>query len=316
MLPFCFGKMPAFGDFVRVQATGSDVNQFDQWLQEGIFSGKQHRAPEWDLLWRKAADHHFFYPDATSHRFITGRIQTNRDKAGRLFPISFGIRGELQGLNHNLLPALVLAFHPAYRKVAELMEQPFTDLGFPLVEQMVRTIPIPDHVFFSQAQNHLKLFLDTTTQASFWFGIYGDFKDYRRMDLWHQLFNFIHFARMEKNKKLPGIVLPLSASETVVATEVAFWLSTILRLWGAPVFPTFFWSIPKIKGARRLLVFFDKPSPEAFLALLDNELGLPVVYPMGYGTIVGQAIPYHTREALENPALSLAQLILKIPERI
>ncbi|HRR07117.1 MAG TPA: type VI secretion system-associated protein TagF [Rhodothermales bacterium] len=316
MLPFSFGKLPAFGDFVRVQATGPDVNHFDLWLQEGILTGRTHWESDWELIWRKAPPYHYFYSDLSSHRFLSGRIQTSRDKSGRLFPITFGIRGELQGLTHTLLPSLILALHPAYRKSGEYLDQPSPDLLHPHIEQMVRNLPLPDKVFFSQAQNHLKLFLETTTQAAFWFGIYGDFKDFRRMDLWHQLFNFIHFARLEKNRKFPGIVLPLSASETVVATEVAFWLTAVLRLWGSAIHPTLFWSLPQSRGSRRLLIFLEKPGPDALNALLDSEMGLPAVYPMGYGTIVGQTIPYHVRESLENPAMSLAQIIQKIPERI
>ena len=83
MLPFSFGKLPAFGDFVRVQATGPDVNHFDLWLQEGILTGRTHWESDWELIWRKAPPYHYFYSDLSSHRFLSGRIQTSRDKSGK-----------------------------------------------------------------------------------------------------------------------------------------------------------------------------------------------------------------------------------------
>ena len=41
----CFGKLPIYADFIRYNASGPEIQEMDQWFQEGIHSAKDWWGP-------------------------------------------------------------------------------------------------------------------------------------------------------------------------------------------------------------------------------------------------------------------------------
>ena len=56
-----FGKLPAYGDFVRHNASKNEVIAFDQWLQQGIQSSKNLMNINWNSVFDNSPAFHFHF---------------------------------------------------------------------------------------------------------------------------------------------------------------------------------------------------------------------------------------------------------------
>ncbi|HTT72231.1 MAG TPA: type VI secretion system-associated protein TagF [Anaeromyxobacteraceae bacterium] len=101
-----FGKLPAYGDFVRVRAAEPAARAFAAWLSEGYEAARQggvHRGPE---------PVRFLYRPSALEGVLLGVLADSADKVGRRFPLAVftQARASELAIAYPALPAAARAF--------------------------------------------------------------------------------------------------------------------------------------------------------------------------------------------------------------
>jgi type VI secretion system protein ImpM len=88
----CFGKLPATGDFVRLNAGGEEVAAFDRWLGNSIDYARRTMGPGFDAVYPHSVGLFIFRGDAKGEeppgRAMVGAWCASGDNAGRLYPMA------------------------------------------------------------------------------------------------------------------------------------------------------------------------------------------------------------------------------------
>lgn len=84
-----FGKMPAVGDFFRLNAPAGFVSVWDAWLQTTLLAGQEALGPLWDDLYLTAPIWRFSLTSglAGKHKII-GVLMPSVDRVGRRYPLT------------------------------------------------------------------------------------------------------------------------------------------------------------------------------------------------------------------------------------
>lgn len=89
-----FGKLPARGDFVRVELPGGFVQPWDAWLSAGIAAARASLAEDWQAAWFEAPVWCFALgAGACGPQPAGGVLLPSLDKVGRLFPLTIACVG-------------------------------------------------------------------------------------------------------------------------------------------------------------------------------------------------------------------------------
>ncbi|MBW2529689.1 MAG: type VI secretion system-associated protein TagF [Deltaproteobacteria bacterium] len=88
----CFGKLPATGDFIRLNASTDEFTAFDEWVASSVALARESLAAGWEAAYRPAAGL-FIYrgPEAKGDepdRGLIGAWVASRDSAGRNYPMA------------------------------------------------------------------------------------------------------------------------------------------------------------------------------------------------------------------------------------
>lgn len=83
-----YGKLPSAGDFLRLNASGSEVQLLDRWLSEAIATAER-TGDDWQEVYSRAATLSFMLHDESgkSGRCVLGSMVPSRDQIGRRFPM-------------------------------------------------------------------------------------------------------------------------------------------------------------------------------------------------------------------------------------
>ncbi|MBD3274434.1 MAG: type VI secretion system-associated protein TagF, partial [Candidatus Marinimicrobia bacterium] len=79
----CFGKLPQFGDFVRINASSQEIQAFDRWLQEGLYYAKKSLAAQFDSTFDASPIQRFLFAIPELKRMLIGVLIPGKDKVGR-----------------------------------------------------------------------------------------------------------------------------------------------------------------------------------------------------------------------------------------
>lgn len=88
-----FGKVPAFGDFFRLDLPQSFVEPWDTWLQTGMIAARDSLGERWTEcymsapLWRFSLSRNLVGPSAMS-----GILMASVDRVGRRFPLTLAVQ--------------------------------------------------------------------------------------------------------------------------------------------------------------------------------------------------------------------------------
>ena len=107
----CFGKLPKFGDFVRINASSQEVQGFDRWLQEGLYHAKKSLAAQFDSVFDASPIQRFLFAMPELKRILIGVLIPGRDKVGRRYPFYYTVSLPLSllkkdSLSHQILHVL------------------------------------------------------------------------------------------------------------------------------------------------------------------------------------------------------------------
>src|SRR5690348_9708975 len=87
----CFGKLPATGDFIRLNAGGEELATFDRWLGDSIDFARRSMGPAFDAPYQSAVGLFIYRGEAKGDeppaRGLVGAWAASGDNAGRLYPM-------------------------------------------------------------------------------------------------------------------------------------------------------------------------------------------------------------------------------------
>lgn len=88
----CFGKLPATGDFIRLNAGGDELAAFDRWLGDGIDFARRSMAQTFEPAYQGSVGLFIFHGDGQNgeppNRALVGAWAPSGDNAGRLYPMT------------------------------------------------------------------------------------------------------------------------------------------------------------------------------------------------------------------------------------
>ena len=283
--PVCFGKMPTYGDFIHMNASGGTARALERWFQEGLYN-LQARLRQHSL--NGAYDHaptlrYIFCPTASS-TLLLGALCMSRDESGRRYP--FTVASEV---DRNHLPlrhiSLLPLFEATFLKEASglvkeaargaLLRETLPERLGALASSACGDISRGDMAAMASAEETLERYFQDTTFRAFAERIWGDFEDSRKYLVLRNLLVALKPVRRAVPARFSlGLRFPLGGRETA-AQDASFWIKLSLRVLEATnATPTFFWNdaVDGAKNAGTLLLFFRPPPPRAFTQLLPVRL--------------------------------------------
>jgi type VI secretion system ImpM family protein len=90
----CYGKLPIFADFIRHNYRTPEVEQLDQWFQEGIYFARQSLGGRWEAGYDKGPSFRFLFRPSGSAKFLIGAGAPGADKVGRRYPFAVFMHGD------------------------------------------------------------------------------------------------------------------------------------------------------------------------------------------------------------------------------
>jgi type VI secretion system protein ImpM len=295
-----FGKVPAQGDFLRVNANTPLVAALDRWLQEGLDATRRAGAPP------LAGPVHFIFRTAGVRQVLIGTLAPSRDSVGREFPLvvfaSLEARDAARAFP--LVPAACSAFFAASMDLLEDSGQ----LAVLELSRRLGELPLPGDAELSSADQVMRAALRGTTTGDLVARLFADEPQGRH---YYGFSTFMSACSPLRGKdgEAPGVTLDCPVRS---AMDRLVWLELARRLlsWGeAP--PALVWSDAPTS---HLLISLG-PAPLMMLRYLHgSEPGSTKLWPVttdrpeaihqAYGAL-GAA----HRGALARPDLSLDALL-------
>jgi type VI secretion system protein ImpM len=307
-----FGKLPAFGDFVRFNAGGSDFSVLDQWFQEGLYLARKRLRYDWNATFDAASGFCFHFRGDRGGGSLVGVFHPSQDRSGRKFP--FILSTHLKAVIGEEAPAFLIPaiFGPFLESADALIRSAKDGMEMQMLTARTRnlaeTLSVPAFQVAAEYRSHL----NAEKLSDLWLRLWGNADDERKYNLLGNWVEVLSFARRADRARMNvGLCFPLPAARQNLRRdwEVCFWLEASLRLLRATeLSPVFFWNVPEAAGVGKLFVFFRQPSATRFLHLIQPEAMSDTMWDLvearGGGTLPGQL-----QSVLENTEARLSDLL-------
>jgi type VI secretion system protein ImpM len=254
-----YGKHPDAGDFLRLNASGPELQRLDDWLSKAL-----DRSPrlldnfEHDYASVLSVSFLFQRRGDSSPWSLLGVMAPSQDSSGRRFPLIL-----FSQLDHQVAarhyPAL--PHEPFVMAAARLLQRRNALDRDQLLEEAQRLAP-PDSRSLEAAREAHDQFLDQTGWIGAFSTIFGLAAPMQQGKAVGTLRKAVGALRADAPLPRFGIRCPLGVDP---AGHSGMWLALVRRQLPAPAPPDILWS------PRSLLVYFTKPSPKALAALLDPQ---------------------------------------------
>jgi type VI secretion system protein ImpM len=276
----CFGKLPATGDFIRLNASTDELAAFDKWLGASIDHAKRALGPAWDAAYPSAVGLFIFRGDAKGEegpaRGIVGAWAASGDSAGRQYPmVVYGSYdyGQLVATGAALPLALWPLLAAAYDVVTTGRQMPVDAFL-----ERVQRIALPSLEDPEGAGAGYRGWLTTQSMKALWET--GFATDANRFWVLQNLAESVEpFRGQELPKTGLAIRLPLGAGD---AYAVAVWMDMTLRLasWGRTLLNVF-WTPQKTAlihpGPPHVGTFRELIAPTGVSEHVAELCGIPAV---------------------------------------
>lgn len=228
----CFGKLPATGDFIRLNAGGDELAAFDRWMGASIDFARRDMGAAFDAAYQASVGLFIFHGegkgDEAPTRGLVGAWAASGDNAGRLYPmVVFGSYdyGQLAAAGAALPIALWSLLSAAYERVTGGRGQPVnaflesvSRIGTPLIEPA-------DAVGVSYRE-----WLGQQSMQAFWSTGFGT--DMSRFWVMQNILASVEpFQGQELPKTGLSLRLPIGAGDAYAA---AVWMDIVRRLGKMP----------------------------------------------------------------------------------
>ncbi|MFO0757150.1 MAG: type VI secretion system-associated protein TagF [Byssovorax sp.] len=258
----CFGKLPATGDFIRLNAGGDELASFDRWLGSSIDFARQTLGPSFDSAYAPAVGLFIYRGEGKGNeppaRGMVGAWAASRDNAGRSYPmVVFG------SYDYNQLvatgAALPIALWPLLSAAYDLATNGRMMPVDGFLERVSRlSPPLLDDA--ETANAGYRGWLSTQPMKALWDTGFGT--DAGRYWVVHNIMASVEpFRGQELSKTGLCLRLPLGAGDAYAA---AVWMDITLRLakWGRTLLNAF-WTPQKT-----VLIHLGPPHVATFKELI------------------------------------------------
>jgi len=303
----CLGKLPLHGDFIRYNAAGAEVQELDQWVQDGIYECYSELASGWDGSFDSAPKSRFIYCSPRSGRIVAGLFKPSVDKAGRRYPFMVYTVVEPGALGNEVsyLPSAMDGFLARAEETLEWSASAINLNTFLSTFEGLRFEP--DMV---EARKQFAMFVLSRAAGDYWGGSFGDAEDVRK-------FAAVGAVVEGAGTRPPGVLamrLPLCDAQA----EAAFWLELSRRLSDGKGLPTLtFWNEPTADVPARLHMAWGELSPRYFLAFVLPTRGSFSVRDLtNRDSLDGRWVEYGRArfgEVLSDASLKLSDLLQRLP---
>jgi len=268
----CLGKLPAFADFVRHNATARETLALDEWIQHGLYHAQQLLRTEWDSSFEKAPAYSFVFWPENADRFLVGHMRPSRDRSGRRYPFVVSLlvdRLRYGARNVHLTPTAFAGFLEDARQFVELA---MNGLDAREIAERVQALSLP--VESGSGEEAYRHFLHGTTLSDFCTGLFGSFDGPVKQTVFENLADVLLPFRQRPIVRLSlGLRFPLSTGSSRSCLETSFWLDASLRMVKQnAVAPLLFWTTGCSGSHGAAYLFFRPPSPKSFVYLVKPEL--------------------------------------------
>ncbi len=225
----CYGKLPATGDFVRLNATGAENAAFDNWLGGSVHTAREALGSAFDACYQPAAGVFVFRgadgddgdePD----RGMVGVWASSGDSAGRKYPMVVATCYDYEELLA-VGPALPIAIWPFLASAYELVVGGRGDPVDTFLNRVAQLQPIPLDNPESSAAGYQR-WLQTQTMKALWETTFGTV-EHRHSVVQHVEATIEIFQGQERPQTALGLRFPTHAGDAYAA---AVWADMTLRL--------------------------------------------------------------------------------------
>lgn len=268
----CFGKLPIQGDFLRLNAAGSEVAELDQWVQEGLHTAKSKLGNRWEETFAASDPWQFVYTAEKADRFLVGVSIPSRDQSGRRYPLFLFLRVDRSRLPCPVYfaPMLFSSFWPAAR---ELGRNGWAGLDGKTFLSRVERLPVAPGDAATVRTDFARR-LESRSAPEFWTDLFGEARRDRLGALGRNLRGLTASLRATAGAKVGfGFTVPLSRDDDHEGDDIPFWCELLGRAARRDLGdPILLWSRRPAKGHPTLWVSYRRPGPKTVLALI----GAPV----------------------------------------
>ena len=236
----CYGKLPATGDFVRLNATGAENAAFDNWLGGSVHTARETLGDGFDACYQPAAGVFVFRGDNREggeepDRGMVGVWASSGDSAGRRYPMVVATCYDYEELLA-VGPAAPIAVWPFITAAYELVVNGRNDPVDVFLNRVAQLQPVPLDNPETAAAGYQR-WLGTQTMKSLWETTFGTVE--RRHSVVHNVDATIEiFAGQERPATALALRFPIHAGDAYAA---AVWMDMTLRLarWERTVLNSF-----------------------------------------------------------------------------
>jgi len=251
-----FGKHPSAGDFLRVNASSTEVRAFDQWLS-GSISRAERSFDEWKEIYQRATASSFLFHahwQADNPRCLLGTLVPSRDQAGRLFPLALFAEIDARTVDVRY-PAL--PHHPFLQDLRSMLGRR-ERLTQDELASSVQRVRVPDDGGMQRAYDQHADHLERSTLGSALAPIFDGAPSGLRERALSLLRSACGPARDPRNLPRYGLRCPLGRGGPSAA---ALWLELFRASIGTPIMPNVLWNDEAV------VIFFSRLSSKALMAL-------------------------------------------------
>lgn len=303
----CLGKLPLHGDFIRFNAAGAEVQEFDTWVQEGIYQGYQELDSKWDSSFDAAPVSRFVFCSPRSQRIVAGLFKPSVDKAGRRYPFMVYTIIEPGALGNDSA-YIPWALEPFLARAKELAD--WSDSAISLNSFLASFESLRFELDLTEARKAFAKYVLTRSAGDYWAGAFGAADNMRR----YAAVQLTSWAVDTRPPESTAIRFPVSEPEA----EAAFWLDLARRFGASGSLPTLaFWNESLSSAPPRLHLMFGKLSPMCFLPFVLPERQSSALKDLSAMQHVDPSLIDRARaqfeEVLSEPSLKLSDLLQRLP---
>ncbi len=271
----CAGKLPIFGDFVRLNASPPLARLFDDWQTEGLAQFPVKMGDGWESRFDTAQPVFFIFPEGKKNGFLTGVSIPSRDRGGRRFP--FSLFAVVPPVSDDPLDYLIPDAFGSFLKAARLATSDDWPANFDSIYNLkLKPLQAVLPRNLQYYRDRLRRYYETKTLHTFFFNLFGDFAAPEKYTLLDGLFKALLPLKKQDSGRLNfSLCLPLTPMEKNLdeeGLEIGFWILLCHKIldksgWS----PHIFWDSSQAEG-RKLYLLFRPPEPRFFANLFVPDL--------------------------------------------
>ncbi len=277
----CFGKLPLSPEFIRVNAKGTTLQAFDQWIQEGLLWCRGKLGPQWRNDFLQSETWYFLFQVPKQKECLIGVMTPSQDKAGRGFPMTLFMRFENPRWDQKLVPIVPLLLQEFLEQARHLIQEEWKNMSLmefrEKVAQLIPVNPLKEeqiiqlyHEFLNSYS--LKDFLNVCGVSTQWL---------RESEVKEMVQKMVSETRPTINSKGGQLMSFPLIDEPAFPFEVPFWAEYVSSINGKRMdHPLLFWNKCPNMGRAVLLAQNAPVAPKSFWSLIQSRLNLEATWKM------------------------------------